>query len=179
MRGVNAVLLIILFSPAVVAGHHWNVVLPGGNMRFQGEIIAESCRVEAADQHMTVLMGQMPDNRLQGIGSDAGAVPFVIHLLDCNPTVRERVGVAFQGVADSANPDVLAIADGPQAARGVGVALFNAENRLIALNREPQTWARLSPGSVDLHFVAKYRATRHEISGGVANAQAWFSLTYP
>ncbi|MXG37838.1 fimbrial protein, partial [Escherichia coli] len=50
-------LLFFLLSPLALAGNQWNVTLPGGNMRFQGVIIAESCRVEAGDQQLTVNMG--------------------------------------------------------------------------------------------------------------------------
>ncbi|MGM3172915.1 fimbrial protein [Dickeya lacustris] len=179
MRGkVQAVLLIILLSPPVIAGHRWHVVLPGGNMRFQGEIIAESCRVAVGDRQMRVSMGQIADSRVNQVGADANPVPFVIHLQDCNTAVSDRVGVAFRGVADNANPDVLALTDEPQAARGIGVALFDERDRLIPLNREPHSWTKLHPGAVELRFVAKYRATQREISGGVANAQAWFALTY-
>lgn len=28
------------------------------------------------------------------------------------------------------------------------------------------------------YFIAKYRATGRRVTGGIANAQAWFSLTY-
>ncbi|EML8518806.1 type 1 fimbrial protein, partial [Shigella boydii] len=37
---------------------------------------------------------------------------------------------------------------------------------------------RLYSGSTSLHFIAKYRATGRWVTGGIANAQAWFSLTY-
>ncbi|MBB6978838.1 type 1 fimbrial protein, partial [Escherichia coli] len=36
----------------------------------------------------------------------------------------------------------------------------------------------ISQGSTSLHFIAKYRATGRRVTGGIANAQAWFSLTY-
>ena len=38
-----------------LAGNKWNTTLPGGNMQFQGVIIAEACRIEAGDKQMTVL----------------------------------------------------------------------------------------------------------------------------
>lgn len=58
MQGMKSGLLFFLLSPLALAGNQWNVTLPGGNMRFQGVIIAESCRVEAGDQQLTVNMGQ-------------------------------------------------------------------------------------------------------------------------
>ncbi|MCP6745094.1 fimbrial protein, partial [Klebsiella pneumoniae] len=39
-------------------------------------------------------------------------------------------------------------------------------------------WQRLYTGPTTLHFVAKYRATGKQVTGGMANAQVWFSLTY-
>ena len=65
MQGVKTGLLMFLFPPLALAGNHWNVTVAGGNMRFQGVIIAESCRVEAGDQQMTVNMGQISSNRFR------------------------------------------------------------------------------------------------------------------
>ncbi|WP_349496011.1 fimbrial protein, partial [Escherichia coli] len=45
-------------------------------------------------------------------------------------------------------------------------------------HRPPANWKRLYSGSTSLHFIAKYRATGRRVTGGIANAQAWFSLTY-
>ncbi|HAX2157869.1 TPA: fimbrial protein, partial [Escherichia coli] len=30
-------IMLFLLSPAALAGNHWHVMLPGGNMRFQGK----------------------------------------------------------------------------------------------------------------------------------------------
>ncbi len=47
MRELLAVSL-LLFSPFLHAGNKWKVQLPGGGMRFQGELIAEGCTVETS-----------------------------------------------------------------------------------------------------------------------------------
>ena len=52
------------------------------------------------------------------------------------------------------------------------------EGNLVPINRPPANWKRLYSGSTSLHFIAKYRATGRRVTGGIANAQAWFSLTY-
>ncbi len=136
-----------------LAGNKWNTTLPGGNMQFQGVIIAETCRIEAGDKQMTVNMGQISSNRFHAVGEDSAPVPFVIHLRECSTVVSERVGVAFH-------------------------ALFDDEGNLVPINRPPANWKRLYSGSTSLHFIAKYRATGRRVTGGIANAQAWFSLTY-
>ena len=178
MQGVKTGLLMFLLPPLVLAGNNWNVTVAGGNMRFQGVIIAESCRVEINDQQMTINMGQISSNRFHSEGEDASPVPLDIHLPDCSIAVSQHVGVSFRGVADGKNPDVVSVGEGPGIATGVGIALFDNEDQLIPLNSPPGTWRRLYTGPTTLHFVAKYRATGNQVTGGAANAQLWFSLTY-
>ncbi|MNW05805.1 putative fimbrial-like protein YcbV precursor [compost metagenome] len=84
----------------------------------------------------------------------------------------------FHGMADSNNPQVLSVGDGPGVASGVAVALFDDRGRFIPLNTAPRYWVPLQEGPVILHFVAKYRATGQPVNNGLANAQAWFALTY-
>lgn len=173
MKGMKSGLLILLLPP--LAAH---AMLPGGVMHFKGIVIAESCRVEAGDRQMTVKMGQISSNRFHSAGEDNDPVPFDIHLQDCSTTVSQRVGVTFHGVADGKDPDVLSVGEGPGIATGIGVALFDKDGSLIPLNSPPSAWAHLYTGRTTLHFVAKYRSTGNYVTGGVANAQAWFSLTY-
>lgn len=178
MKRKRLFLLASLLPMFALAGNKWNTTLPGGNMQFQGVIIAETCRVEAGDKQMTVNMGQISSNRFHAVGEDSAPVHFVIHLRECSTVVSERVGVAFHGVADGKNPDVLSVGEGPGIAANIGVALFDDEGNLVPINRPPANWKRLYSGSTSLHFIAKYRATGRRVTGGIANAQAWFSLTY-
>ncbi|EFH2515149.1 type 1 fimbrial protein [Escherichia coli] len=178
MKRKRLFLLASLLPMFALAGNKWNTTLPGGNMQFQGVIIAETCRIEAGDKQMTVNMGQISSNRFHAVGEDSAPVPFVIHLRECSTVVSERVGVAFHGVADGKNPDVLSVGEGPGIATNIGVALFDDEGNLVPINRPPANWKRLYSGSASLHFIAKYRATGRRVTGGIANAQAWFSLTY-
>ncbi|RYA68073.1 fimbrial protein, partial [Enterobacter cloacae complex sp. 2DZ2F16B1] len=55
---------------------------------------------------------------------------------------------------------------------------FDKTGSQIPLNAPPGSWSPLHTGPTTLHFVAKYRATGNQVTGGAANAQAWFSLTY-
>ncbi|WDB29854.1 fimbrial protein [Escherichia albertii] len=178
MKRMKLFLLVSLLPAFALAGNKWTATLPGGNMQFRGVIIAETCRIEAGDRQMTVNMGQISSNRFHAVGEDSDPVPFVIHLRECNTVVSERVGVAFHGVADGKNPDVLSVGEGPGIATNIGIALFDDKGNLLSVNRPPEHWARLYSGSTTLHFVAKYRSTGRSVTGGVANAQAWFSLTY-
>ena len=170
--------LLFLLPPALEAGEYWETMLPGGAMRFQGELLAEACSVEISDRSLTVNMGQIRTNKLHAPGEDADPVEFDIHLRDCNRNVSQYVGVTFNGVADGKNPDVISVGEGPGIAQDIGVAIFDASNTLIPLNSPPRRVASVVNGETILHFVAKYRATGHHVMGGKADAQAWFSLTY-
>ncbi|WP_058913907.1 fimbrial protein [Entomohabitans teleogrylli] len=178
MQGMKSALLTILLPSIAMAEASLSVTAPGGNMRFQGVIIAEACRVEAGDRQMRVDMGQISSNRFHFAGEDANPVPFDVHLQDCSTAVSQRVGVTFYGIADDKNPEVLSVGEGPGIASGVSVALFDAQDRLIPVNTPPRNGSRLYQGPTTLHFVAKYRATEKQVTGGAANAHAWFALTY-
>lgn len=147
-------------------------------MRFQGVIIAESCSVEVGDRQMTVNMGKISSNRFHAVGEDTNPVPFDIHLNECSATVSQHVGVAFHGVAEDNDSDVLSVGEEPGIASGIGIAFFDQQGSLIPLNSPPVRWTQLYNGATMLHFIAKYRSTGREVSGGRVNAQVWFSLTY-
>lgn len=174
----SGILLTLLLGLTAIAGNHWTAQLPSGLMRFQGELIAEACSVEASDRHLMVTMGQISSNRFHWAGEESDPVSFDLHLQNCSTHVSRNVGVMFHGIADGKNPDVLSVGDGPGVATGVAVALFDGNGQFIPLNSATQYWTALQEGPVILHFVAKYRATGHSVTGGLANAQAWFALTY-
>lgn len=179
MLKMKSALFCILLTPCVFAGNKWNVTVAGGNMRFHGEIIAEACRVEAGSHNMSVIMGQVSSNRFHAVGEDTQPVPFDINLLDCSTAVSQRVSVAFHGIADGKNPELLSVGEGDGVASGVAVAIFDDKNQLIPINGPVYSSTALPPdGPLSLHFVAKYRATGNTVTGGRANAEAWFSLTY-
>ncbi|TQI78920.1 fimbrial protein [Serratia fonticola] len=174
----SGILLTLFLAPMATAGDRLETPLVGGQMRFQGELIAETCSVEARDRHLIVKMGQVSSHRFQWVGDEADPVPFELHLQNCNTHVSRNVGVMFHGIADGKNPDMLSVGEGPGIATGIAVALFDAAGRFIPLNTPAEHWTPLQDGPVSLHFVAKYRATAQSVTGGLANAQAWFALTY-
>jgi len=178
MQGVKTGLLMFLLSPLALAVPHGEITESGGNMRFQGVIVAETCRVEAGDRQMMIHMGPINSNRFHPPFGDTDLVLFDVQLEDCTKMVRQHLGLSFSGVLDDKNPDVLSVGEGPGVATGVGVALFDTNNKLIPLNGSPSEWQQLYTGPSTLHFIAKYRATDNHVTQGATNAQAWFALTY-
>lgn len=179
LRNSAGMALLLLLASSTAMSRGWHVYLPGGQMRFQGEVIADACEVQAGDRTLTVSMGQVSSNRFHRVGEDTDPVPFHIQLLNCNTNVSRYVAIQFRGVGDGKQPDVLSIGEGPGIATNVGVALFDRQGGLIPVNSPvPTTRQKLQAGPVTLDLVAKYRATGRVVTGGQANAQAWFYLTY-
>lgn len=171
--------LLILFLPFLaLADNPIDNFLPNGIMRFQGLVIAESCRIEAGDLQMTIDLGNVSSNRFHSVGEDINPTAFDIHLKECTTSVSQSVAITFNGTADGKNPDVLSIGEGPDIASDIGIVLFDNDGNLIPLNAPPKIWKPLYKGATTLHLVAKYRATGRHVTGGKANAQLWFSLTY-
>ncbi|OAT36728.1 fimbrial protein [Proteus myxofaciens] len=172
--------LLILFSLSLQAGGaNWKVELPGGEMRFYGELIAEACSVAISDQSMIVNMGQLSTNKLTAPGQDSDPIKFDIHLQECNHEISKFVSITFLGVANDINHDILSVDNGDDSAKGVGIAIFDSNNNLIPINSLPMKVALLNKErEMTLHFMTKYRATSYNIMGGKADAYADFLLTY-
>lgn len=176
---IKSLIFFMMLTPCVFAGNNWNVTVAGGNMRFQGEIIAEACRVEAGSHHMNVIMGQVRSNQFHFVGEEASPTPFEIKLLGCSATVSKHVSVAFHGVADRKNPQLLSVGEGDGIASGVAVAIFDRKNKLLPINGPVHSSTSLPiDGLLSLRFIAKYSSTDLVVTGGRANATALFSLTY-
>ncbi len=154
------------------------VSLAGGLMKFQGEILSNTCVVDDGDRYLTVAMGQVSNNKFSHAGDDSDPVPFSLHFKYCTQSVSRNMNVVFRGVADQGNPDLLAIEQGDNVAKGIGIALFDEQGNIIPINSGKLPIRVNNSGPLTLNLIAKYRATSTQVSGGVANAQAWFSLTY-
>nr|WP_260679904.1 fimbrial protein [Serratia liquefaciens] len=128
---------------------------------------------------MVVKMERLRNHQFHSVGADTDGVAFDIDLQECNIVMVRRLGLMFNGIVNRQNPEVLSIGEGPGIATGIGIALFDQTNNLIPLNKTIYSLNKRSIDKNTLHFVAKYRATRAHVSGGEANSQAYFSLTYP
>lgn len=159
-------------------GSNTVVTLPGGRVAVFGAVVNGACSVSISNSDKIVLMGSVRSNQFMGVGSDSQAVPFSIQLDDCNSNVSESVGVSFSGIANKEDFQVLAINGGADAAQGIGLALFDADNQLLAVNANPIEYAPLSKGINTLKFFAKYRLVEQFVRPGVANSTADFTLVY-
>lgn len=170
--------LLLLLSATAEAGNRWHVILPGGNMQFKGEIIEEACSIALENKEMTVSMGLISGNNFHAAGAFSEPVHFDIQLQNCSTSVSQHVGISLHGVADSREPDLLAINNEQDHSSNIAIAFFDENERPIKLNHPPKFWKRIVDGPVTLHLLARYKAIQHPVMGGKANGQLWFFLTY-
>lgn len=161
------------------AGASYHVIIDGGALHLRGALVAPACTVATGSRSQVVDMGQVRSNQFNGTGSDALPVSFFIRLTDCTIVASRNVGITFWGQSDHVDPHILQITSRMNAAQGVGIALFTAEGEPIHPNTMLPAVHTLHDGDNRLQFIAKYRATKPEVIGGIAEATAWFSLTYP
>ena len=156
------------------------VVVDGGRVQLQGELINGACAVAPDSQQMTVEMGQYRSNHFTGAGSYATVtVPFSIALVDCSPDVSGQVGVMFQGSTPSEDPQVFIVSRHATGKSGVGLALFDSEQQLIIPNAPPARFTPIQTDALVLHFSARYRAVTDRIIPGALRSDVWFTLVYP
>lgn len=173
-------LLILLmgFTHTVLAVDDGKVILPGGMLQFQGEIFSGTCTVNDSDMFLTIPMGQISSNKFKQAGDVADAVVFDIKFSYCNKNVTRNMAVVFHGNSDVSNPDLLALDGRDSTAKGIAIALYDKDGKFIPLNTGQIPVRPKADGPYTLHLVAKYRSTQNNVSGGYANAQAWFTLVY-
>lgn len=148
-----------------------------GNLFFTGEILANTCAINAGDMSQSLVLGGIAKNAFPSAGSTASVIPFSIHLEDCDNSLHGAT-VRFDGTRDAINSDLLALT--PGGATGVAVALFESNGTTpIPMNADSQSVA-ITGDITTLNFVAKYQATATpaSITAGPANAVAQFTLNY-
>lgn len=156
----------------------YSTVFDGGIVHMRGSIAAEACSVSTGDRDFIVDMGEFRSNQFEGVGSYASPVAFDITLAECDSSVSKRVAINFLGISDDKDPLVLRAGYGINPASGVGLAIFDSEGNIVPPNVMHLIGDYSSRGERSLHFIARYRATSHQITGGNADAFAWLTLSY-
>jgi major type 1 subunit fimbrin (pilin) len=148
-----------------------------GTITFNGEIITAACTVDTADANQTVDLGTVSSTAFGSAGTTASSAPINIKLTACDPAIT-KVGVRFDGLTDSDNPNLLRVNGG---ASGVGIALYETDNTLIPINTSSASKALIGGATAtELNFIAKYMATvpAASITAGPANGTAQFTIDY-
>lgn len=150
----------------------------GGSLHFQGQVLNAACVVALGDTNTQVQMGQVRKAELTPVGKWVDPVGFTLTLTDCDTSVSQSAGIAFQGNVDPTDPLVLGTDNGPGSAAGVGLGIYDEKSNLIVPNSAPRSYTTLIDGMNVLHFMAKYRATLATVIAGDASVTASFIVLY-
>ncbi|UDJ81216.1 type 1 fimbrial protein subunit FimI [Kosakonia oryzae] len=177
MKNVAALALIMGTLPVLAQ----TVVLDSGQIHLRGSLVNGACAVASESEDLRVQMGQYRTNAFSGVGSFAPtSAAFTLRLVDCASDVSRYVGVLFSGDTPQEDPLVfVARGTGGEGAKGVGVALFDQQQRQIIPNTLPTSWVAISAEEMTFHFTARYRAIAENITPGHLYSDVWFTLVYP
>ena len=126
---------------------------------------------------LSVSMGAVEKRAFSGPGTwpgDANTRSFTIPL-NCN--AGTRVSLQVDGSAQNATQGVLNLAGGADSATGVGIQLLY-NNAPLPLSTVISTGTAASEGTYSIPLQARYYQTGSDITPGVANASATFTLVY-
>ena len=172
------IFFMLIYPTVVFAGNNYHVVVDGGRAEFQGEIVAESCRVNVNNDRQYVDMGTVSTRQFGDVGEYINPTKFSVQLADCNSFISSHVTAAFSGDSDSSFLTSASVGHGPHMADGVAISLFDVNNNLIELNDYFRPAITIKDGNMDMTFFAKYVVTKNRVVGGRVNSLVDFKLIY-
>ncbi|EBO9655749.1 fimbrial protein [Salmonella enterica subsp. enterica serovar Berlin] len=182
MKSSSVLVLLVYFGVCAIASafarDNQFATIDGGIVRMRGAIIAATCSIFTDNDKQIIEMGKLRTNQFGGYGSYTPAVPFSIKLADCQPTNKGKIAITFSGIADGKDPLVLRAGTGINAARGVGVAIFDNKDNIVPPNSISQPISDMQGNDIVLQFTARYRATSGYVTGGNADAWTWLTVSY-
>ncbi|ECD9584603.1 type 1 fimbrial protein subunit FimI [Salmonella enterica] len=176
IRKGAALVGLVLMSPVIAQ----SVMVESGRIHLRGQLVNGGCAVATKSQDLRVLMGQYRTNAFIGPGSFAPvSVPFSLRLISCSAEVWRHVGIAFAGVTPAEDPHVFLASGEGIGNAGIGLALFDDQQRQIIPNTLPLHYTPILTSEMTLHFTARYRAISENMTPGRIHSEVWFTLVYP
>ncbi|WP_336219124.1 fimbrial protein [Citrobacter amalonaticus] len=148
------------------------------SINFTGAIKAAACDISSG-ANQTVPLGDVSTTNFGNPGDVSQATSFSI-VLDCPAGGPDKATVTFSGTAAS-DPTLLALDAGTGVATGVAVRINEDDGTTQVKLNTPSATTTLATGANTLKFTAQYQALvdRPQITAGVANATAQFTINYP
>ncbi|KFK95436.1 MULTISPECIES: fimbrial protein [unclassified Serratia (in: enterobacteria)] len=166
-----AFLFSAMSAPAVMAAD--------GTINFVGEVTDAACVVDTNSQNLTVTLGKVSSSAFTGTGSTAAPTKFQLILKDC-PVGASKAVVKFDGTNVAGDNSMLALTSGADTAKGVAIQLSDATQQVVKLfeSSQPYTLVTGTGSNNNLDFVARYKAIDNNVTAGIANASAQFTIVY-
>lgn len=195
-KNILACLIPAVMMVSAVPAFAETVTVDGGKINFTGAVVAAPCAVDATSDGQTVVMGQVPANRLAAKGDASSAVPFTIRLTGCDlasdisgvdeteATSYTSASITFNG-ATAGDSSTLAISsaatgagDTTSTAKNVGLQILQ-NNTPVTVDGSAATAAqKIYAGANEIPFSAAYVATADGVVAGSANSTVNFQVTY-
>ncbi len=178
-------IILTLVSAATIstAAFAQEVIVNGGTIKFEGEIVNAACAVDTQSANQTVSLGQYTVKSFENgkAGATTPNMPFSIQLNDCDSTVQQNASIGFAGTTISDSVNLLAVNGGGSnitAASGVGIEIVDNQQKAVALDGSYQTTKVLTNGSNKFDFNARYVSTQDIPTPGAANSAVTFMVKY-
>lgn len=182
-KKVTLYLLIMSFSVSTGISYAADEaqVINGGTVHFTGEMINSACTVSTSSANKTVDLGQYRTGSFTAKDQTSSNVRFNIELTNCDISTLKTASIAFTGIADATNNNLLSVNSGGNgtAASGVGIEILDSTMHTIPPNGTVHSVARtLSQNNTTIPLIVRYKSTANEVTVGAANADATFVLKY-
>lgn len=138
-------------------------------------VTTQSCEVSNNAKNLNVTLGRVEKSSFKEVGSISGKTPFAITL---NCAEGTNVNMTFDGALKDNHDTILELDESAQegTAKGVGVQITYQDTPL-QLKKSTPLAQNVPEGPMTFPFEAHYVKTG-DISPGIANATATFTLTY-
>lgn len=140
---------------------------------FNGEIVESTCALATGSKNQVVQLGTVSANAFGGAGGTSMAKEFTINLTDCSLDNATAATVTFSG--DTAADNALNVTGG---AEGVGLQILQNGTPLNLDGSAASVAQELEEGNNAMSFAARYIALDDDVTAGLANATASFTLNY-
>lgn len=155
--------------------------VPGieNNLVMDGSLVTEPCSLDPDTSNVTVDFKTVVDKELYSHSRTAGR-EFKIDLVDCDPTLGQRVNISFKGEESAALPGLLATTD---KTKGIAIGIETEKGEQMEINKSELTYT-IDGKSLELIFKGYIQAepdaiANHQIVLGEFSSIATFELNYP
>ncbi|WP_158780623.1 fimbrial protein [Pantoea sp. BAV 3049] len=159
-----------------------------GTVEFNGELINETCSIDADSQAIVVTLPTLSTTTLASPGATGGSKLFDINVSGC-PTGTDagitQVAAHFEAIGGTGTnattgnlTNVYSGTTADPAAGNVEVRLYNSNEEPLALGQTGDAATISSTGTATMRYYGGYYATAATTAGKV-NAKAQFTLAYP
>ncbi|MBT0728467.1 type 1 fimbrial protein [Rosenbergiella australiborealis] len=175
--GILGALFLIL--PRVVLAENSVSSNDGSILEFRGRIVESSCTIDFDKHHFTLILDKVSSVQFSTAGHELTSIDFTVDLGICTSSTRNNMSVLFQGDEDPQNPKILALREQPDAAKGLGIAIYDQNNNLIPIN-QPYQFSIRNDSLVNSTetFIIKYKSTALDVTKGRVNAEAKLLFVY-